>query len=257
MKTRQSFLVLGVVFGMMLALGQVASAAPSTTLDIVFNGFCDGMHINVPSIGLGTAGTLDGDHTGCATGGFEGTTSASPRAFHITTTYGGQVPLLHYQVNANHTFAVYGISGDLETLVNSGTWSPGTPHADRGMASGRAPSRAVAAQPTTSIDIMFDGYCDGLHLNLPSLGLGSPGTVDGDHTGCISGGFVGTSSSRSKGAHLSTDYGGFDPQLLHIVVGADHTWTIYSIFGDAQTFINSGTWSPGTPKGDGRPAAAG
>jgi hypothetical protein len=255
MRTRHTFLVLGVVFGMMLALGQVASAAPSTTLDIVFDGYCDGMHINVPSLGLGTAGTLDGDHTGCVTGGFEGTTSSSPKAFHITTTYGGLVlPLEHWQVNANHTWAVYGISGDLETFINSGTWSPGTPHADRGTAAGLALSRS-SARPTVALDIVFDGYCDGMHLNLPSAGLGTPGTVDGDHTGCISGGFVGTSSGRPKGAHISTDYGGSHPELLHFLINANGTWTIYSISGDLQTFINAGTWSPGTPKGDGRPAA--
>ena len=118
-------------------------------------------------------------------------------------------------------------------------------------------SQLAVATPSTTIDLTFDGYCDGLHLNIPSLGLGTPGTVDGDHTGCVSGGFVGTTSSKPSpsGARLSTDYGGSVPSLLHIVVFANHTWVIYGINGDLQTLVNSGTWSPGTPRGDGKPAA--
>ena len=117
-------------------------------------------------------------------------------------------------------------------------------------------SQLAAAAPRSSLDIVFDGYCDGMHLSLPSQGLGSPGTVDGDHTGCISGGFEGTTSSSPKAAHITTEYGNFVEPLLHFLVGANHTWTIYSISGDLQTFVNSGTWSPGTPRGDG-PRSAG
>ena len=113
----------------------------------------------------------------------------------------------------------------------------------------------ASAAPNAALDIHFDGYCDGMHLNIPSLGLGTPGTVDGDHTGCVTGGFVGTTASSTKGARISTDYGGFAPQLYHFQVNADKTWTIYSISGDLQTYVNSGTWSPGPPTGVGQAAA--
>jgi hypothetical protein len=260
LKGRSIGIVLGLVFAMLLALSQLAVAAPSSSIDLTFDGYCDGMHLNIPSLGVGSAGTVDGDHTGCVTGGFEGTTSSKPSGAHITTTYGGLVPpLLHYQVRSNHTWTVYGINGDLITLVNSGTWSPGAPKGNAGLPSGLARAARPITAPSTALDITFDGYCDGLHLNIPSVGLGATGTVDGDHTGCISGGFVGTTSTKPvpSAARLSTDYGGGAPQLLHIVVYANHTWVIYSISGDLQSFINSGTWSPGVPRGSGSPAAAG
>jgi len=260
LKAKSIGIVLGLVFAMLLALSQLAVAAPSTSLDITFDGYCDGMHLNIPSLGVGTPGTVDGDHTGCISGGFEGTTSSKPSGAHITTTYGGQAaPLFHIVVLANHTWTIYGISGDLITFINSGTWSPGTPKANAGMPAGLARTGRPISAPSTSLDITFDGYCDGMHLNIPSLGLGTPGTVDGDHTVCISGGFVGTTSSKPSpaGAHISTDYGGYAPQLLHFVISANHTWVIYSISGDLQYLVNSGTWSPGPPRGDGKPAAAG
>jgi hypothetical protein len=241
-----------------LALSQLAVAAPTLSLDITFDGYCDGMHLNIPSLGLGSAGTVDGDHTGCVTGGFEGTTSSTPAGAHITTTYGGLVtPLLHFFIGKNHTWTIYGISGDLETLVNSGTWSSGGPKATGGMPAGLARAGSPATAPTATLDITFDGFCDGMHLNIPSVGLGSAGTVDGDHTGCVTGGFVGTTSSKPSPvrAHISTDYGGLVPTLLHYVVMANHTWAVYGINGDLQTLVNSGTWSAGQPRGFGRPSA--
>jgi hypothetical protein len=251
MRIRTYTLVVGLVLAMSVAAGQVAAAAPSTSLDISLDGYCDGLHINTPSIGLGTAGTVDGYHTGCVSGGFEGTFA---RGAHITTEYGGLVePLLHFVINTDHTWTIYGISGDLITLVNSGTWSPGPP-SGTGPAAGLAHQAKPIAAPSASIDISFDGYCDGLHINSPSIGLGTTGTVDGDHTGCISGGFVGT---FARGARISTDYGGGVPTLYHIVINTNHTWTIYGISGELQTLINSGTWSPGPPSGTGPAAAAG
>src|SRR6266508_3992710 len=127
MKAKRIGIILGLVSAMILALSQLAAAAPNNTLDITFDGYCDGMHLNFPSAGVGLPGTVDGDHTGCVTGGFEGTSSSRPKGFHISTTYGGAVALFHIRVNANRTWAIYGISGDLITFVNSGTWSPGPP----------------------------------------------------------------------------------------------------------------------------------
>ena len=81
MKTGRIGLGLGLACAMIVAVGQIpASAAPNAALDIHFDGYCDGMHLNIPSLGQGTSGTVDGDHTGCVTGGFEGTVSSRCRA---------------------------------------------------------------------------------------------------------------------------------------------------------------------------------
>jgi hypothetical protein len=41
--------VLGLALGMILALSQVASAAPAaTTVDIALDGYCDGKQLNIP-----------------------------------------------------------------------------------------------------------------------------------------------------------------------------------------------------------------
>lgn len=246
MKLRRIGLVVGVVSAMVLGLTQVAISAPSTVFDISFDGYCDGMQLNVPSVGLGTPDTVDGHHTGCITGGLAGTVS---RGMHITTNYGG-ASLLHYRVFGNRTWTVYGQSGDLITFINSGTWSPGPP-AGLGQASGSVRAGAAAAGPTTTFDISFDGYCDGLQMNVPSVGLGTSDTVDGHHTGCIAGGLAGTVSG---GMRITTNYGGFS--LFHIKVLGNRTWVIYGQSGDLITQVNTGTWSPGPPTGTG-PAAAG
>ena len=47
-----------------------------------------------------------------------------------------------------------------------------------------AASAGASAAPTKTFSIVFDGYCDGLSLNMPSTGL--PGTafsIDGAQTG--------------------------------------------------------------------------
>jgi hypothetical protein len=97
--------------------------------DISFDGYCDGMHLYNPSLGLGAAGTVDGYHTGCVTGGFGGTTSKKPNALHLSDTYGdaGAYPLLAWRINANNTFSLYAEDTGVIVLVNSGTWSFGPP----------------------------------------------------------------------------------------------------------------------------------
>ena len=125
MKVQRVGISLGLAFAMVLALSQVAIAAPAATYDISFDGYCDGMQLNIPSQGLGSADTVDGMHTGCVTGGLIGTKSSAPNAAHLTSFSDFQGYPLHTQVNANHTWTIYGRNGNLIYFINSGTWSFG------------------------------------------------------------------------------------------------------------------------------------
>jgi hypothetical protein len=246
-------IIAGIAFATVMALSQVATATPTKTYDIHFDGYCDGVQMNIPSVGLGTPGTVDGTQTGCVISGVIG--SSASKAVRLTEDYASPGSIYQMVIGtATHTWTLYSVSGDLEYVVNSGTWSPGPP-------SGSGPSTAAGARmagpasPAATHDIHFDGYCDGMTLNVPSAGLGTPGTVDGDHTGCITGGFFGTTSSGPTTLHISTTYGG--SYFYEFVVNIpSKTWTIYGRNGNLITFINSGTWSPGPPS-DGGPSAAG
>lgn len=245
MRSARIGLALGLALAMTLAFGQpIASAGLGG--DIVFDGYCDGMHINIPSSGLGTVGTLDGNHTGCISGFFVGTTSARSEASRISTTYGGAAPAIHYVVRGNHNWVAYDASGTSLVQLNSGTWSFGTPPPN-GRASASSGAR-TAVPHTGGTDIHLDGYCDGFHLNIPSIGTGTAGTVDGNHTGCVTGGFGGTTSKRPNAVHLSTTYGGLGAYpLLAWRIRANGNWAAYAEVGGVIVLVNSGTWSPGPP----------
>jgi hypothetical protein len=248
------------VVTLVMAFSQVAAAETSApAYDISFDGYCDGMHLNIPSLGLGTPDTVDGQHTGCITGGLFGTKSTSPNAAHITTPYGGAAnPPFHFVVNANHTWTIYQDSGGgVIYTVNSGTWSFGPPRGT-GSPSGAGGSVAAASTARPAYDISFDGYCDGMHLNIPSVGLGTPNTVDGQHIGCISGGLIGSKTTAPNAAHITTNYQDFWPQGIQFLVNANHTWRVYYDAGGGTIgLLNSGTWSFGPPRPGAARAAAG
>lgn len=257
MKLRRLSLVFGLVFAMVMALAQVANAAPNTAYEISFDGYCDGVYLVYPSGGIGNSATVDGHHTGCIGGGLMGTASETPEAAHITTNYGGCC-LYQFLINEDRTWVIYAESGGQIFVINTGTWSPGPATGDgppAGAVRGNAAASASTTAPSASYDISFDGYCDGLHINWPSLGLGTSDTVDGNHTGCIGGPLFGTQSTAGpNGLHITTNYGGCC--LYHFLIKPDHHWVIYALNGDSIFVINSGTWSFGTPDGGG-PAAGG
>jgi hypothetical protein len=92
-------------------------------------------------------------------------------------------------------------------------------------------------------DILFDGYCDGLHLVIDT----STGVVTGHATGCFADAIVGT-FGRIKDLNCITYVYETHPIPLS-VIRADRTFTHYEIDG---SIINEGTFSPGVP-----PKAAG
>jgi len=224
----------------------IASAAPhrpfDTSFDISFDGYCDGLHINKPSAGLGQSSTIDGDQTGCVAGGIFGQTSKTSNALYLTVPGFGTFTV----INADHTWVHYGFDGSLIFVLNSGTWSFGVP-ADRGIASNSAHAGAQKAlSPDATTDIAFDGYCDGMHINHPSAGLGTPGTVDGNRTGCSSEGLIGAQTTiHGQGAFAVTFLTG--TLWVQTAIFVDHTWIHYAVTDDLIYVLNSGTWSYGTP----------
>ena len=90
-----------------------------------------------------------------------------------------------------------------------------------------------------------------MHLVSPSAGLGTPGTVDGNRTGCASEGLIGAKTKiHGQGAFAVTfDTGG---TWIQTAIFVDHTWIHYAIQGDLIYINNTGTWSYGTPEGSGQ-----
>jgi hypothetical protein len=255
-----AFIVAGVVALAVLPAG-MASASTSKSFDITFDGYCDGLHLNQPSVGVpGTAYTVDGDQTGCASGGVFGTARPNRNGKYGVTKGIEFIDIPSFSsftvINKDHTWVHYGLSGNLIYISNSGTWSLGAPVAGRGGVSSYTPrSRPVApAAITGAKDIVFDGYCDGMHLVSPSAGLGTKGTVDGNRTGCSSEGLMGAKNKvgGQSGAYAVTFDVGF---WIQTAIFPDHTWVHYAANNDVIYVLNSGTWSPGTPTvSGGRPS---
>lgn len=106
-----------------------SQAATALTIDIVFDGFCDGMHANINQ----AAGLVDGNTTGSCIGewpilGSFGYINGKPA---VTVTHGASSPYpgLIYIIYANRTWANYVNDGFGITPLYSGTWSPGVPAA--------------------------------------------------------------------------------------------------------------------------------
>jgi hypothetical protein len=77
------------------------------------------------------------------------------------------------------------------------------------------------------VDTRFDGYCDGLHLEVPSAGLGADFTVDGYQTGCVSGGVFGTAKGESVGA--GAQFVTIPEFETHTIINKNATWVHYGL----------------------------
>jgi hypothetical protein len=254
-----------------LALGLVpigaaapAAAAPAVAQDITFDGYCDGLHLNIPSAGLGTVGTIDGTTTGgCADPiGIFG--EASPNRFgKLGVTTGNEY--VQYEdpaisvftvVKKNHTWTHYVLDAGHLLVLNYGTWSLG---AGARTASRVSSMSAAAAKPQAAdllalharIDIAFTGHCDGMRLRIPSAGLGTAGTIDGKSTGCETEPVMGAVATIDGQRDWVTGVvdGGTVP--LQYAILADRTWVLYRGSGGAISVLGSGAWTYGTPVGQG------
>lgn len=104
-----------------------SQAATALTIDIVFDGFCDGMHVNInPASGL-----VDGNTTGSCIGEYPilGSLGKVNGKNAVTVTHGSTSPYpgLIYIIYADYTWANYYNDGSGITLLWESTWSPGVP----------------------------------------------------------------------------------------------------------------------------------
>jgi hypothetical protein len=238
-----------------------AAAAPAVAQDITFDGYCDGLHLNIPSAGLGTNGTVDGDYSGCGTGGVFG--EASPNKFgKFGVTKGNEYVQYEDGVNyptftvvkKNHTWVHYRVdaSNHLYVLI-SGTWSLGAPARVAGRVSSLSAAAAAAAAPQAAdllapdvrIDIAFTGFCDGMRLKIPSTGLGTAGTIDGHRTGCSSDPVMGAVATIGQKDWVTGTVQ--EGVALQYAIFADGTWVLYEVLGSTIFVYSSGTWTYGTP----------
>lgn len=102
-----------------------------------------------------------------------------------------------------------------------------------------------------SVNIVYDGYCDGANLNYDIFtGLASGVQTGPSCSPVVSGPMLGTVADIfAQGPALTM---GYDPTATFssygfvTVIRADHTWTHYQNSGGGITVANSGTWSFGT-----------
>jgi len=93
-----------------------------------------------------------------------------------------------------------------------------------------------------SIDIIYDGYCDGAHFEFNL----TTGVVSGNKTGCVSGPMAGTVGMPFGGGTpfiACTDQTGESHSFK--VMRGDGTWTFYRNDGNGTYVWNSGTWTTG------------
>jgi hypothetical protein len=247
-----------------------ASTSPSSSVDITFDGYCDGLTVTMPSAGLGKKGTVDGTQIGCESGQpFFGQAVPKRRKYGVTRgtefitldAYGFFVSL---RKDNTFSFYSYGGSGNEIFEALTGTWSLGTPSPTSGspsatqsalavVAAGPTAATNAAASPNGVLELTFEGFCDGMRLNSPSVGTGVAGTVDGELLGCAEGGIIGAQgkvANKKNTYAVQWDNAG---TWVQTAIFKDHTWVHYIITDGVMSVLNSGTWVDGPPP----PGAAG
>lgn len=91
-------------------------------------------------------------------------------------------------------------------------------------------ARADTSQRIVTFDIVFDGYCDGMHMELDT----ETKLVTANRTGCDSG-YMEGDYTPTKVRLVDNNYG------LNVRIKKDGTWAYYGFDG---TLWNYGTWSP-------------
>jgi len=246
---------LSILLATVLILGYAGVAAASG-FDITFDGYCDGLHMEIPSIGdPSDAYTIDGERTGCDSAAIFGSGKGKSPG------HGSQYVVLtdqtiHTVVSKDHTWVHYALDGDQIFVLNSGTWSDGTPPpAKKGVSSSSTHGTGAAKIGPLkghNLSLTFDGYCDGMELFNPSVGIPTTKkSVDGSATGCLTQGVMGsrTKIAGQRGTYVITTSVVVNDitYSLQYDVFPDHTWSLFSVLsGNAISLLNSGTWSTAT-----------
>ena len=92
-----------------------AVSAQAGTLNIVYDGFCDGVNVTYAANGV-TFGT----ETGCVSGPVVGTRGSVRNQGHAITLAENHLPDTIYVIRADHTWSIYLPDG---SELQSGTWS--------------------------------------------------------------------------------------------------------------------------------------
>ena len=250
-------------FAVLLALA-IAAAQPAMAqvFDISFDGTCAGLRLEVsPDLMVG------GVHTGCVSGVVVGNVAGDFTAFPFHQASGicinirprrkpGEMSVGHTLLNLRTLqFGVYvTLAGEPPFLVQLGTFSFGPPPAESASLPAALPRRDPVAAPLAvgPEDIAFDGFCDGLRLEVDDDDM-----VGGSHTGCESGLFAGNvtfnfsyfpfDQQSGFGLTLGTfpNHPGGHLTLLNF---ATNEFAHYqTILGEVPTLVSSGTFSFGVP----------
>lgn len=99
------------------------------------------------------------------------------------------------------------------------------------------PASADGLEDIISIDIVFDGYCDGMHLDIDQ----ETRVVTAMRTGsCIPPSPLSGRVRQGQARMVDDTYG------LYVIIDRNGTWFYYDFNGN---LVNSGTWSQGVPSG--------
>ena len=108
---------------------------------------------------------------------------------------------------------------------------------------------AAQAAPLTQYNITLDGYCDGLSLNLPSVGLPGHGVRGGRRQDRLRERWdlLYGQAQQARGVWRQEGLRAHDGPTYstHIVVNRNHTWVYYGLSGNLIYVSNSG--APGPP----------
>ncbi len=117
----------GMILALALMFGQVATSQAANQ-NIVYDGYCDGASLTYDMF----TGLASGSQTGAScgiSGPMLGTVAnvfaqgpALTMSYDTTASFSGMVTV----IRADHTWTHYQNTGAGMTVVNSGTWSPGT-----------------------------------------------------------------------------------------------------------------------------------
>ena len=117
----------GLVLAVALFLGH-AGAARAASQNIVYDGYCDGANLTydiftglASGVQTGCAGTINGNMLGTVANVF-GQGPSLTMGYDTAASFNGMITV----IRADHTWTHYNNTGAGITVVNSGTWSPGT-----------------------------------------------------------------------------------------------------------------------------------